>query len=140
MAEAKLAQKPPDRRTMDLNTAAGQLTHQFIKGQIAVLFQTMTNPIFMRAQLGVRPAMALTLGRKRTGLTLQNNHVVDEPHRHTEMSRRCPVRVPFFNKIDNTRAQFKRMWLAHSDPPAITKENQNNPDLPTMNPIKQDTL
>jgi hypothetical protein len=125
---------------MHLNASPGQFAHQFIKRQFAVLFQPLLDPALMRAKLGICPAMALPFGRKRTGLALQDHHVIHKAHRNPEMGRCSTVRVAFFNKTYNSLTQLNWMWLAHGDPPSILKENQRTADLGILNQINPDLL
>jgi hypothetical protein len=125
---------------MHLNAAPGQFAHQFIKRQFAVLFQPLLDPVLMRAKLGIRPAMALPFGRKRTGLALQDHHVIHKAYRNPETGCCSTVRVAFFNKPYNSLTQLNRMWLSHGDPPSMFKENHTTADLGILNQINPDLL
>lgn len=48
-------------------------------------------------------ATTLRLRSKHAGLALQLDHVVHEFDRNPEVRGGCPMRVPLFNKIHNTR-------------------------------------
>ena len=114
MREAKAAQVPPDRNTMGFDVVdVTQFNHQFIKGQVALFLDPASNPICHASQFAMPPTVALRLGRKRSRGALQKHHVIHELDRNPELRRRSPVRVTFFNKINNPPTKLHRKWLAH---------------------------
>jgi hypothetical protein len=93
----------------------------------------------MRRQLSAAPP-ALWPGGKRSGLALQDHHIVDKSRRNPEMLRRGTVRMPLFNKCNNTLTQFYRMWFAHRHSPSMSKENHKLRDWGILNHIKRNML
>ena len=62
---------------------------------------------------------------KRSCLPLQLDHVIHEFDRHTEMRRPGAARVTFFHKINNPRAKFHWIGLAHVCLPVLLTSTES---------------
>ena len=140
MAQAKPLQQTAHRGPVHVHSAPGQLHNQLVQGHLAVLVNPLPDPIRMTAQLAISSCVTLPLGRKQTGLALQDHHVVHKPWGNSEMGRSRPSAVTLLDKCDNTSTKFNRMWLAHSNSPSTNKENQMSADLGIPNLINHNTL
>ena len=108
------AQAAPDRDAVDLDPKPlPQFDHQFIKGQVALFLDPARDPAHHTRQLAVPTAVALGLGLKQTRRALQKHHIVHKLDRNAELSRRSPVRVTIFDKINDPTTKLHRKWLAH---------------------------
>ena len=87
---------------------SGQFNAQLVQRQFAVLGQALAHPIAMRIQLAASQ-MALPPRRKRAGLSLQDDQVVHETRRYSEMASCLPMTVALFDKRNNTTTQRDRM-------------------------------
>lgn len=87
--------------------------NQLINREIAFLVDSPFEPVPYGGELPMIAAMALALGRKRTGLAFQLHHVIDELDRHAKVRGRSTVRVALINKVNNSPTKLNRMWFAH---------------------------
>ena len=91
----------------------GQFSGQLVNRQIGPCRDPALHPAPYTGQLAA-PGIALRFRRKRTGLALEPNHVVDELDRNAQPLRRLGMRNALFHKPNGTFAQLNRMWLAHN--------------------------
>ena len=121
------AQATPDRDTVRFDPLPlAQLGHQFIKGQVTLFRDPALDPTHHAGQLAMPAPVALRLGFKRTCLALQQDHVVDELDRNAESSRRSPMRVTLFNKINDASPKFNRKWFTHHQSPISATHRGNH--------------
>ena len=114
VCQAKAAQVPPDRGAVGLDPMLRtQLDYQFIKGQVTLFLNPASDPVRHASQLAMPAAVALPPGLKGPGGALQKHHVIHELDRNPEPRCRSPMRVTFFNKINDPLTKLHRKWLAH---------------------------
>ena len=80
---------------------------QLSKGHVTLLGDPVPNPIRHGRKLSGR-ACTLLAGLQRTRFTLPLDHVVDELHRHIELSCNGPMSEPLLDKRNSPLTQFNR--------------------------------
>ncbi|WP_235915132.1 hypothetical protein [Brucella anthropi] len=94
----------------------------------------------MSQELRTTRRLVLLGGDQRTGLPMQDHHVVDEPRRTPEMPNGFTVAMPLIHKRNNTLTQLYRMRLAHGASPSMGKVKHTSSQTGIMNPVNGDTL
>ena len=109
MRQAEAAQAPPDWDAVGPDAMpVPQFDHELIQRQVALLRDPAFNPTRHARQLAVPTAVALGLGRKRSGHALQQHHVVHKLDRNPKLRRRSPMRMTFLIKINDALAKLHR--------------------------------
>ena len=84
-----------------------------VNRQIGLRRDPALHPVLYTGQF-TAPGITLRFGRKRAGLTLEPNHVVDKLDRNAQPPRRLGMCAALLDKPHSAITQLNRMWLAHN--------------------------
>jgi len=140
IAQPEPVQKSPYRGTLDFNAALRERNPQFVQSRFSTDRHPLADPIPMSQELRTTKRVVLLGGDQRTGLLMQDHHVVDEPRRTPEMPNGFTVAMPLIHKRNNTLTQLYRMRLAHGASPSMGKVKHTSSQTGIMNPVNGDTL
>jgi hypothetical protein len=102
MAQSKTMKPIANRRAVNLNLVTFlQLQPELIQGQFPSIRKARAGPFFTTQQLAPVPMVTLRLRLKTTRLATELDHVIDEPWRNSEMTRRRPMAMARIHKCDN---------------------------------------
>ncbi len=90
-----------------------QFSGQLVNRQIGPHRDPALHPALYTGQF-TAPGITLRFGRKRTGLALEPNHIVDELDRNAQPPRRLGMCAALLDKPHGAITQLNRMWLAHN--------------------------